>query len=583
MALGTKIKLYTNGMVQLQEQQPVRGYFSSVDPDLIFGIGASHLVDSIVIVWPDSREQRITNIRADTSLVADWKQSARPAPPGASTSQPLMADITGSTGIAFIHRDNVFNDFNLQRLLPQKFSQLGPFISTADINGDGLNDFFIGNGFNFSGKLFTQNRQGLFASANLTDSIKMEEDMASVFFDADGDGDQDLLVTSGDIMYEQGSAYYRPRLYMNDGRGNFGLNSNAIPAGVSTIAGCAAAADYDGDGDLDVFVGGRVSKTYPVSPNSYLLQNNGGVFTDVTAAVCPALQKPGMLTAAVWADIDNDKIPELVLAGEWMPVRFFKNIQGKLKEITNANGLTGMNGMWRSLVATDIDGDGDIDLVAGNLGLNCIYKASDTTPMQLMAKDIDGNGTIDPVLFYFIKDRDGLRRSYPAIGRNQLAEQVPAVKKKFLQFEVYAHAGANDIFTGIAKEQILQFSCNETRSCWLENKGHGKFEKHILPMEAQFAPLNTIVAADIDKDGYKDLVLAGNEYQTEVMTGRYDASYGLVLKGSRHKTFIALPVLFTGFIINGDVKSMALLPAANGGQLLLAAVNNDSLRVFKVR
>jgi enediyne biosynthesis protein E4 len=580
---GTKIKLYAKGGLQWQEQNPVRGYFSSVDPDIIFGIGRHRSIDSIVVTWPDNRQQVLRTIAADTTLVVQWKQSALQASPLAIAALPLLEDLTAAAGFSFVHHDNLFNDFNTQRLLPQKFSQMGPFLSTADMNGDGITDFFIGNGFNFSGKLVTQNRQGVFASRNITDSIKMEEDMATVFFDADGDGDQDLLVTSGDVLYEADAAWYRPRLYINDGIGNFSLDALAIPAGVATIAGCVTAGDYDEDGDLDIFIGGRVSKTYPVSPNSYLLQNNRGVFTDVTAIVCPALQKAGMVSAAVWVDIDNDRRPELVLAGEWMPVRFFKNNQSKLNETTAAAGLSNMNGMWRSLVAADIDNDGDTDLVAGNLGLNCVYKASAATPMQLMAADIDGNGTIDPVLFYCIKDRDGVRRSYPAIGRNQLAEQVPSVKKKFLQFDAYAQAGADDIFTGTAKENMLLFTCTETRSCWLENRGNGQFEKHLLPMEAQFAPLNAIIATDLDHDGFKDLVLAGNEYQTEVMTGRYDASYGLVLKGSSNKTFTALPASTSGFMVNGDVKSMALLPAAKGGQWLLAAVNNDSLRVFRIR
>ncbi|MEO5681746.1 MAG: VCBS repeat-containing protein [Chitinophagaceae bacterium] len=581
--LGTKVKLYSNGIVQLQEQNPVRGYFSSVDPDLLFGLGKEHTIDSLSITWPDGKVQLLKNIHADTVMRVYWKQADLVSPGPAQMTAPLLTDMTALSGISFKHHDNLFNDFGMQRLLPQKYSQMGPFITAAAINNDGMTGFFIGNGFNFSGQLITQNKAGLFSARNLTDSIKMEEDLDCLFFDADADGDQDLLVTGGDVMYEENSPYYRPRLYVNDGKGNFSISSNAIPASVNTIAGCVKAGDYDNDGDLDLFIGGRVSKTYPVSPKSYLLQNNHGVFTDVTAAVCPALQKAGMISAAVWADFDNDKQTDLIIAGEWMPVRFFKNKNGKLTEVTNSNGLADMDGMWRSLVATDIDNDGDTDLVAGNLGLNCVYKAGTATPMQLFASDIDGNGTIDPVLFYFIKDRDGVRKSYPAIGRTQFAEQVPTIKKQFLQYEDYAHAGFDDIFKGKAKEHLLRFTCNETRSCWLENKGGGKFEKHILPMEAQFAPVNAIIATDLDGDGYKDLVTAGNEYQAEVMIGRYDASYGLVMNGSRDKIFTPLPFSASGFIIHGDVKSMALVPLVTGGRLLLAAVNNDSLRVFRIK
>jgi len=241
-----------------------------------------------------------------------------------------------------------------------------------------------------------------------------------------------------------------------------------------------------------------------------------------------------------------------------------------------------MNGMWRSLIAVDIDNDGDMDLVAGNLGLNCIYKTGASTPMQLYATDIDGNGTIDPILFYYIRDKDGARRSYPAIGRSQFAEQVPAIKKRFLRYQDYAQASFEDVFKGKPKESILSFTCNETRTCWLENQGNGKFIKHTLPMEAQFAPVNAIVAEDLDGDGYKDLLLAGNEYQSDVMIGRYDASYGAVLKGSRKKVFDFVPARESGFIVEGDVKSMLLIPAPTGGKLLVVAANNDSLQVFRL-
>ena len=454
-----------------------------------------------------------------------------------STTKPpqLFSDVTDASGILYQHHENIFNDFATQVLLPHKYSQLGPFIATGDINNDGLTDFFIGGAFNFSGKIFTQQPAQTFISKNLTDSIKMEEDMGCVLFDADGDGDLDLLVTSGDVQYEENSPFYKPRLYLNDGKGNFKLSPNAIPADVRTIAGCVTAGDYNGDGQPDLFIGGRVSKTYPLSPKSFILQNNKGIFTDVTAKVCPALQKPGMVTSAVWTDFDNDKQVDLVIAGEWMPIRFFKNNHGILREVTDSTGLTHTNGMWRSLVATDIDNDGDIDLVAGNLGLNCEYQATPAEPIQLFATDIDGNGTIDPIMFYYIKNKEGKKQSFPAIGRDQFAEQVPAIKKKFLLYKDYADATFDDFFNGKSKDNMLKLQCDETQSCWFENIGNGKFIQHPLPMEAQFAPVNAIICNDIDGDGYKDLILAGNDYQSDVMTGRYDASYGCFLRVAAKK------------------------------------------------
>jgi hypothetical protein len=580
--LGAKIKLYCNGIMQLQEQNPVRGYFSSVDPDLIFGLGKQKRVDSIIITWPNQNVQILKNVIADTTLILSCKQAGLQLLPRTEALSPLFTDITASAGIKYKHQENIFNDFGAQRLLSQKYSQMGPFIATADVDGDRIMDIFVGNGFNFSGQLIKGKKDGTFITRNLIDSIKMEEDMDCIFFDSDSDGDQDLLVTSGDVQHTENSVHYRPRMYTNDGMGNFMLSGNCMPTHVNTIAGCARAGDYDNDGDPDLFIGGRVSASYPVSPKSYLLQNNKGVFTDVTASVCPSLQKAGMITSAVWTDFNGDQQADLVLAGEWMPVRFFKDDKGRFHEVTNATGLTDNAGMWRSLCASDLDNDGDMNFVAGNLGLNCIYKAGPSTPMELFAADIDGNGSIDPVLFYYIKDNDEIRRLYPAVSRGQFSEQVPAIRKKFLLYKDYARATFDDFFKGKAANKMLRFTCNETRSCWLENMGGGKFIKHPLPVEAQFAPMNAIVVEDLDGDGFKDLIIAGNEYQAEVTIGRYDASYGTVLKGSKEKSFIPLSLSKSGLILMGDIKSMAMITSANGSKLLLAAANNDSVRVYQI-
>jgi len=581
-AFGAKVRVFTGSQVQMQEENPVRGYFSSVDRQLLFGLGNVRQVDSLTVIWPDSSIQTIRQFPADTLLALSWQNAAKTHPAPQPPTPALFSDLTSSAGLTYRHRESPINDFALQRLLPHKYSQLGPFIASGDIDNDGLTDFFIGGAFNSSGKIFLQQTNGSFRSKNLIDSIKVEEDMASTFFDADGDGDLDLLVTGGGFRYEEGSVNYKPRLYINDGHGNFTLSPNAIPDSVRTITGCVATADIDGDGDLDLFIGGRVSKEYPLPPHSYILRNDKGMFTDITAQCCPALQHAGMLTAALWMDINNDKQPDLVLAGEWMPVRFFLNDHGRLHEVTDSTGPANMHGMWRSLVAADLDNDGDLDLVAGNLGLNCDYRASPTTPMELFASDIDGNGRIDPILFYYIKDEDGVRRSYPAFSRGQLAAQVPTVKKQFLLNEDYARAGFPEIFPGKTKTGMLSFYCDETRSCWLENLGNGKFKKHVLPVEAQFAPVNAIGCEDVDKDGYKDLLLAGNDYQTDVFTGRYDASYGCFLRGGPNKEFSAVPTAQCGLVIKGDVKDMAVIRRRDGEMLVLAAVNDDSLRTFKV-
>ena len=579
---GAKIFVYNDGKSQVQEEYPVRGYLSTCDTKLLFGTGKNTKADSVVVVWADNKKQVLENLNTDSTYTLNQKNATEVWEPSSQNiNQKIFTDVTTSMNAIYKHTDVIYNDYADQRLLPQKYSQLGPFISTGDINKDGKTDFYIGGGFNSQGKIFMQQSNGNFIGKDFIPTSKFTEDEGSVLFDADGDDDLDLLITYGDTRYSDTSMFYHPQLYLNDGKGNFIVRANAIPSNVRTIAGCVSVADYDGDGDMDVFIGGRVSKKYPLSPNSYLLQNTNGIFADVTNNVCAALTKAGMVTAAQWADIDNDKHPDLIIAGEYMPVRFFKNDGKKLTEITASTGLQNMNGLWRSLIATDVDDDGDTDFIAGNLGLNCHYNTSAEYPMKLYAGDIDNNGSIDPVMFYYIKDENGERKLYPSVNRDLLAAQAPVVKKKFLLNKDYAKATAEDIFPNNKDLQIL--TCNETESCWIENKGNGKFIKHILPKEAQFAPVNAIVCGDMDGDGIKDILLGGNEYQTEVMTGRYDASYGCFLKGLNNKTFETIPPAISGFKIDGDVKDMKLIRTNNNQKLILVAVNDDYMKIFKCK
>jgi hypothetical protein len=578
-AFGAKVFLYARKKVQFQEQNPVRGYMSTVDKRLHFGVDNSAIVDSIKVIWPNDKTQTIKNIAADTVLVLYQKNAADHFVLEPPLQYPLFTGITDQHHIDFKHTETFFNDFSFQRLLPQKYSQLGPFIASADVNGDGLSDFFAGGAYHQSGRLFMQQKDGSFSGKDL-EGNKEQEDLGCLFFDADGDKDPDLFINSGGYEYDAGSPDYLPRLYINDGKGNFKQDKTAIPQRLNTSAQSVAASDYDSDGDTDLFIGGRVSpNNYPLSPRSYLLQNNRGKFTDVTEQVCPLLIDPGMITAAIFTDFNNDKKPDLIIAGEFLPIRFFQNNNGKLNEVTAATTLKNMNGQWRSLHAADIDKDGDMDIVAGNLGINSTYKASATHPVKLFAKDIDANGSIDPVLAYYRINQQGDTALYPAIGRDQFAEQVPFIKKKYLYHKDYSTLTIDALFSKEDKENMQQFTCDETRSCWLENKGNGSFSMHALPVAAQVAPVNAILCTDVDEDGNTDIILAGNEYRANVMFGRYDASYGLFLKGDGKGYFTPVAPLASGLIIDGDVKDLAIINTVQQ-KILLAAVNDEKLKAF---
>jgi len=646
--IGTKIRLWQNGAVQTVEQYPVRGYASSVDPRPHFGLGLTGRVDSVTVIWPRGRTQHLQHIAIDTTLTLTEPEadaiapatapaspglSATSAPaatpsvpqpsrgPSANPSSPALAstapaatfrDITDSLRVNFKHQETFFNDFAFNSLLPQKFSQAGPFISTGDLNGDGLMDFFIGGAFNQSGEVWLQQPNGTFIGKPVVSGVKHQEDMQSILVDVDGDHDLDLIVASGSSEFGKGSPFLTPRLYLNDGKGNFTLSPGAFPASANTIAqtisftggsaspgggrtpsrgpalsGSHTAPRAPGDtprpaapAPLRVFIGGRVSLDYPYSPKSFLLEYRNGAFVDITAETCPALSEAGMVTASLWADIDGDGQNELIIAGDWMPVRIFKPDNGQLKELTNAAGLGDDPGMWKSLAVADVDGDGDLDIIAGNLGANNPYHVSAETPMRLIAKDFQGNGRITPLLCYYIPDETGKKTLQLGMDLNHLSRQEPSFKDRFPTNTDFAKAGLAQILPAEAMNDALTLNCNELHTCWFENLGGGKFRKHLLPLQAQFAPVNAILARDLDGDGKVDLVLAGNEYQAEVIGGRYDASYGLLLHGEGHGNFAPVP---RGIFIKGDVKDIKSIKNGKGGDLILVGINDQTMRILSRR
>lgn len=579
---GAKVMVYSPGKMQCMEQYPVRGYASTVDKMLHFGLGAATSIDSIRVIWPNDKEQVLAGPKMNSIIRLTEKDAVRnfavsPTPPY------TFEDVTKAMGVDFKHTERFFHDFQFQQLLTQKYSQLGPFISTGDINNDGLDDFFVGGAFKQSGAFFIQQKNGSFIKKELVQGEKNEEDLGSLLFDADQDGDLDLFVTNGSYEFGPTAAYYQPRLYLNDGRANFRLDKTAIAANVSTSAQAVAGADYDGDGDTDLLVGGRVQPgQFPASPQSFLLRNDKGKFVDVTGAVCPELKEAGMITSVFWTDLDSDNRPDLIIAGEWSTIRFFKNSGARLNEITSSTGLQNLSGQWRSLTAADLDKDGDIDFVAGNIGSNNKYRATPETPIKLFVKDFDYNGIVDPILAYHIPNKKGERKLYPAISRDQFASQLPAIKKRFLMYADYSDKTIDEIFTDEDRLGLATLVCEETRSAWIENKGNGKFTAHFLPVEAQLAPVNAIACTDINGDGNPDIIMGGNEYQNEVITGRYDASYGLVLLGDGKGGFTALSPAKSGLILDGDVKDLKLITTVKNKKVLLAAINDSPLKVLSM-
>ncbi|NNV56748.1 VCBS repeat-containing protein [Limnovirga soli] len=581
--IGVKAILYADGKEQMAEQYPARGYLSSVSSALHFGIGNAQYADSLKIIWPGGNVQWLKQINANQVLQVSYINAVLPDSISEKPYMPLFTNVNTAVNLTFKHNENSYFDFGIQRVLPQKYSQLGPCITTGDVNGDGLTDLFVGGASYQSGSIFLQQKNGTFKSTNLIAKEKTGEDIAAELFDADGDKDLDLLISEGSLEYGNSSTLNIPRLYLNDGHAQYTLNEKAFADSIHLIAQALSVADYDGDGDLDIFLGGRIlPNMYPLAPRSYILQNNNGVFTDVTKSVCASLLNPGLLTAAVWTDFNNDHLPDLILCGEWMPIRLFKNTGGKLQEQTKVEGVSDKSGLWRSLQVADVDNDGDMDIVAGNIGQNNKYRIAEGRPYNLYAKDIDGNGSIDLIPAYYMLNKKGQYDEFPGIDRTQFAEEVLAIKKKYLLNEDYANINMQQLLQSIDTTGLIRLTCYTTASAWFENTGSGKYIYHVLPIQAQFAPVNAMLIKDIDGDGKTDMLLAGNEYQIEISTGRYDASYGTFLKGIGKGVFSNVANTQTGLIVNGDVKSMQTLTTAGNRQLVFIGVNNDWLKCYQI-
>ena len=577
-AIGAKIFVKSgNGLQQFIEHSPCHGFQSSQDPIEHFGLGTDSIVDEVKVIWLNGKEQTMQQVEANQLLHFKYSDAntATVDTIVLSKSSAIFTDITETAGLNFIQHQNDFEDFNFEPLLPHRFSRNGPYVSVGDVDKNGLDDIWIGGAAKIAGKLMLQQTGGKFLMKDMPDPGY--EDMGGIFFDADSDGDLDLYIVSGGNVYNPGTPTYEDRLYLNDGKGNFVKNNNALPKLYSS-GSVVIANDFDKDGDLDLFVGGRVMPTkYPSSPQSYLLRNNGkGQFEDITASVCPGLSQIGMITSANWTDYNNDGYTDLIVAGEWMPVTIFKNEKGILKKLSNNPLMQASTGWWFSLASADMDNDGDIDFVAGNLGLNNKYGVSTSTPLNVYVKDFDGNGATEPILSYFLKNKE-----YPVADRDQIVSVMPSIKKQFDMYSKYAASEFSQVFPAEKLEGATKFSVTNFSSVYIENKGDDQFEMHPLPIQAQFSAVQSIQLADYNQDGKKDILLAGNFYSPDFMTGRYDASIGLMLKGDGKGAFKPLSPAVSGIYIYGDARALATLKI-NNETVIISAANEGRLQVFRL-
>ncbi len=573
--LGSKIWCYTQDEVRYAEHYPFRGYQSTVDPRIHLGLGEAQQVDSLKVQWPSGKVQWLYNLQADQHITLQ-EMVAQSETQLAKQSPRMFEEVSRELGLGFRHAEHHYNDFAVQPLLPHKLSQGGPGLAVADINGDGLDDFFVGGAFEQSGRLFFQHKNGSFRDMPLTsDEKKYEEDQAALFLDVDSDGDPDLYVVSGGNEFRAGSAYYQDRLYLNDGQGKFTLVPERLPE-MKVPGSCVIAADYDQDGDPDLFVSGRhTPQQYPAPGISYLLENRGGFFVDVTNEKALGLQKAGMVSTALWTDVDDDGWLDLMIAGEWMAPQVYRNISGKLEKM-NIPELEQQSGWWNSLLGVDIDQDGDTDYIAGNLGLNSRYQADSLQPLQMIVNDFNGDERVDGILAYQQEEQ-----SYPMHPRDDMLRQLSYLKRKFNSYQTFAEASIENIFTFQELESSARLEILQTQSCYFENLGDFRFKVHPLPPEAQIAPGFGILSGDYNLDSYPDLLLIGNSYATEVINGPHDASNGLLLLGDGKGAFSPQLPSRRGFWVTGDAKALVHLNAAGEKPLILASQNNGKLLAFR--
>jgi len=593
--IGAEATIYfDHGKMQVGEQSPYRGYLSSIQNKVHFGLGTITNIDSVVVVWPNQKKQVQKNLKSNQVFVMNSKDAFTKneieKPVFASNS--LFKEITSNAGINYVHTQTDFVDFNIQKLLPHKLSEYSPALAVGDLDGNGLDDIIV-SGSDKSAQLFLQQNNNKFIQRPLVPKLgynaKLNTDAGIVLFDIDGDKDLDIVIASGGYQFESFDFQFEDLVYINDGKGNFKLQSVGLTKDrISKLS--IKAVDYDKDGDLDLFIGGRVmSGFYPKPVSSFIYRNdtkNGVVhFTDVTKTVAKDLINIGLITDAVFSDFDNDGWPDLILTGEWMSVKFLKNDKGVFKDISASSGINDKTGWWNSIVAGDFDNDGDMDYVVGNLGLNSFYKASEKFPAKIFAKDFDKNGSYDafPALWLPTSHVDTTKKLYPVQTREDIIKQMIGMRSKYQNFKTFATATIDQMFTPEQLKGAQELSANNFASVYLKNNGNGKFEMTSLPLAAQYSTLNGMEVDDFDGDGNLDVLINANDFGTEVTIGRYDAMNGLLLKGNGKGGFKPLSILESGIFIPGNGKALVKLSNSAGDYLIAASQNRGPLKLYQLK
>ncbi|MDN3686763.1 VCBS repeat-containing protein [Cyclobacterium jeungdonense] len=574
--IGARVTLYTKSGTQYMEQQPTRGFQSSVSHRIHFGLGSLEVVDSLHLVWPQGKEQWLKNITPNQLLILEEKEDLGSFDRILVDSNPVFSPIVSP--ISYSHQEPGYNDFKRQPLLSYMLSPNGPVIAVGDVNKNGFTDVFVGGAEGSPGKLYFQVSTGKFLESQGLDlsGDSKSADSDALFFDANGDGWLDLYIVSGGYHdFASDSPELQDRLYLNEGGGNFRKSNTALPE-MAVSGSVVKAIDYDKDGDQDLFVGGRVVPgQYPKTPDSYFLVNDGqGKFNDQTAEIFPELNKMGMVTDAQVLDLNGDGWEDFVVVGDWMPISVFINLQGKGFENKTKDFFDQpLSGMWSALQAADFDEDGDLDLIAGNFGLNSQLKASDAEPLTLVYSDFDGNGSVDPIMVHYIKGEP-----YPYMSRDELLDQMYGMRSKFTDYESFAEAKLGDIFSDQQLENAEKLMINELRTVYLESQ-NGSFKVHELPREAQFAPVNAIGVLDYNEDGNLDVVLGGNQNTTRLRLGVMDANFGQLYEGNGNGGFTYISSPDSGLTFSGDVKSLEVIDLSYL-KILLVGINNQGVAAY---